>query len=154
LKAAEIPTAHTPEGGWKGEMPPPVLVACTEPLAADAPDLRGLWKAFAVEIDGTPSAEPADHVERIEQCGNRVVITAGGVIHDMRADGTLENGVNDVSGINGAQIHVAAVFEDGALVLHPNGVGKSPITVTRHLEGDVLVWKFGPNRVTRMRRSD
>jgi len=39
-------------------------------------------------------------------------------------------------------------------VLHPNGVGNSPITVTRHLEDDVLVWKFGPNRVTRMRRTD
>ena len=79
-------------------MPPPVLDACTEPLAADAPDLRGLWKAFAVEISGTPSP--------------------------------------------------------GALVLHPNDVGTSPITVTRHLEGDVLVWKFGPNRVTGMRRTD
>ncbi|MCH7810059.1 MAG: hypothetical protein IH863_05725 [Chloroflexi bacterium] len=154
MKAVETPTAHTPEGGWKGEMPPPILAACTEPLAAGAPDLRGLWKAFAVEINGTPSVEPADHVERIEQCSNRVVITADGVIHDMRADGTLENGVNDVSGVTGSAIRVAAIFEDGALVLHPNGVGKSPITVTCHLEGDVLVWKFGPNRVTRMRRTD
>ncbi|MCH8950289.1 MAG: hypothetical protein IIB87_07935 [Chloroflexi bacterium] len=127
---------------------------CLHGAAPDAPDLRGLWKAFAVEIGGTPPAEAPDHVERIEQCGNRVVITAGGVIHDMRVDGTLENGVNDVSGVNWSPIHVAAVFEGDALVLHPNGVGKSPITVTRHLEGDVLVWKFGPNRVTRMRRSD
>ena len=103
--AGEIPVAHTPEGFWQGEMPPPVLAACTEPLAAEAFDMRGLWKAVAVDgeaIDG------AGHVERIEQCGNRVVITSGGVIHDMTCDGTLENGVNDVSGFNGAPISVAS----------------------------------------------
>ena len=99
---------------------------CLHGAAPDAPDLRGLWKAFAVEISGTPSHEPPDHVERIEQCGDRVVITAGGVIHDMRADGTLENGVNDVSGVNWSPIHVAAVFEGDALVLHPTRRRQQP----------------------------
>ena len=32
------------------------------------------------------------HVERIEQCGNRLVVTGGGVVHDMVVDGTYEPG--------------------------------------------------------------
>lgn len=147
--AHSIPIAHTPPGGWAGAMPPPVLAECSEPLVAAAPDLRGTWDAFAIEVDGVPIRDPR-HVERIEQCGDRVVITAGGVIHDMRADGTLENGVNDVSARGFAPISVAASFEDGVLVLRPNNTF---VAVTRHLEGDVLVWNMLPlNRVTRMRR--
>lgn len=147
--ASEIPVAHTPAGGWRGEMPPPVLAGCSEPIAAGLPDLRGLWKAFAVEVDGQP-IDDLSHIERVEQAGIRVVITAGGVIHDMVADGTLENGVNDVSARGFAPIQVAATFEDGKLVLRPNNAF---IAVTRHLEGDVLVWNLLPmKRVTRMRR--
>ena len=149
IPAASIPTAHTPPGGWRGEMPPPVLAGCDEPIAPGLPDLRGTWRAFAVEQEGQPH-DDLRHVERIEQAGTRVVITAGGVIHDMYADGTLENGVNDVSGWDGQPIHVAATFEDGVLVLRP---GNAFVAVTRHLEGDVLVWQLLPmKRVTRMRR--
>ena len=91
--ADEIPVAKTPPGGYGKAMPPPILAGCTEVLAAGAPDLRGLWKVVSVEINGQPA--PAEHpihshVERIEQGGNRVVVTAGGLIHDMRADGTQE----------------------------------------------------------------
>lgn len=149
MRVDEIPVAHTPAGGWRGEMPPPVLDGCDEPLAPGAPDFRGTWQAFEVTVDGQPIAD-VSHQERIEQAGNRVVITAGGVVHDMRADGTLENGVNDVSARGFAPISVAARFEDGALVLRPNDAF---VAVTRHLEGDVLVWNLVPmNRVTRMRR--
>src|SRR5438552_1907051 len=99
LDADDIPVAHTPAGGFT-TMPAPILAGCTEPLTPHAPDLRGTWRADAVTIDGVTA--PARHrlwrhVERIEQCGNRVVVTAGGVIHDMRADGTVEHGVDDVS---------------------------------------------------------
>jgi hypothetical protein len=147
--ARDIPVAHTPAGGWHGEMPPPVLAGCDEPIAPGLPDLRGTWQAFAVEDDGKP-VDDLRHIERIEQAGNRVVITAGGVIHDMYADGTLESGVNDVSGFDGQEIHVAATFEDGKLVLRP---GNMFVAVTRHLEGDVLVWNLLPmKRVTRMLR--
>lgn len=129
-------------------MPPPVLAACDEPIADGLPDLRGTWRAFEVTVDGEPVE--ARHVERIEQAGNRVVITAGGIIHDMVADGTLENGVNDVSARSYEPISVAARFEDGKLVLRPNNAF---VAVTRHLEGDVLVWNLLPfKRVTRMRR--
>ena len=147
--AAEIPVAHTPPGGWHGEMPPPVLAGCSEPIAASLPDFQGLWQAFAVEVDGK-LIDDLSHVERIEQAGDRIVITAGGVVHDMRADGTLEHGVHDVDARNFAPITVAARFTEGALVLRPNDAF---VAVTRHLEGDVLVWNLLPlKRVTRMRR--
>ncbi len=147
---AEIPVAHTPPGGWRGEMPPPILADCDEPLAPDVPDFRGLWQAFEVTNDGVLSTD-LSHVERIEQAGNRVVITAGGVVHDMVADGTLEHGVNDVAARSYQPISVAASWEDGALVLRPNNAF---VAVTRHLEGDVLVWNMLPlKRVTKMRRT-
>ncbi|MEO8539499.1 MAG: hypothetical protein ABI577_07140 [bacterium] len=149
MKVDEIPVAHTPTGGWHGEMPPLVLSGCDEPLANGLPDFRGLWQAFEVTDDGIPSAD-VRHRERIEQAGNRVVITAGGIIHDMRADGTLENGVNDVSARGFSPISVAARFEGETLVLRPNDAF---VAVTRHLEGDVLVWNLVPlGRITRMRR--
>lgn len=149
MNAAEIPVAHTPPGGWQGKMPPPVLADCNEPPASGVPDFRGLWQAFEVTIDGVPSDNLA-HCERIEQAGNRVVITAGGVIHDMVADGTLENGVNDVASRTLTPISVAATWENGSLVLRPNNAF---VAVTRHFEGDVLVWNMLPlKRVTKMRR--
>jgi hypothetical protein len=133
-------------------MPPPVLAGCTEPLPAGAPDLRGTWKAVRVEQDGKPLPDhPLNrHVERIEQCGDRVVITSEPVIHDMRADGTLERGVNDVMGASLEQkIQVAAVFRDGRLDLHPGGVveGRPPL-VTREIVDGVLIWHYGPYTVT------
>ncbi len=147
--ANEIPVAHTPEGFWRGAMPPPILEGCTETLPDGVPDFRGLWHAVSVEVNGEP-VDDLSHVERIEQCGDRVVITAGGIIHDMRADGTLEHGVNDVGAGSGVPIHVAAVFEQGVLALRPNG---GEIAVTRELDGDELIWILRPfNRVTRMRR--
>ncbi len=110
-------------------MPPPVLAGCGEPLAADAIDMRDVWRTFATEVDGMP-AGTIDHVERIEQCGDRVVITSTGVIHDMRTDGTLANGVNDVSALNWQPISVAAAWEAGSHVLRPN---RGDIAVTREL---------------------
>jgi len=151
----EIPIAYTPPGGWKGEMPAPILAGCSEPLADGAPDLRGLWQAIRVEKDGEVLRDHRlnQHVERVEQCGNRVVVTSEGVIHDMRADGTLENGVNDVAGKDyDTAIRVAAVFCEGRLDLHPFGVQKGkPPMVTREIDGEHMIWNYGPYRVT-MRR--
>ena len=111
--------------------------------------MRGLWKAYAVEMNGEP-VDDLSHVERVEQCGNRVVITSDPIIHDMVCDGTLENGVNDVSGFNRQPLSVAATWEDGKHVLRPNN---EMIAVTRELDGDELVWTIVPlSRVTRMRR--
>ena len=152
MRADEIPVAHTPEGGWHGEMPPPILAGCTEPLALGAPDLRGMWKAYRVEQAGKLLDEHplTQHVERIEQCGDRVVITAARIIHDMRADGTLEHDVDDVMEMNlSERIHVAAVFKDGRLELHPGGIDATrPALVTREIVDGELVWNYGAFKVT------
>ena len=74
--ASEIPTAYTPAGGWKGEMPPPILAGCTEPLVDGAPDLRGLWKVVDAEVRGerAPDHPVIGHIERIEQAGFQRVL--------------------------------------------------------------------------------
>lgn len=151
-KANDIPVAHTPDGGWHGDMPPPVLEGCDEALVPGAPDLRGLWEVHEVEVGGEAVRDhPAlGRRQRVEQCGDRLVVTAGGIIHDMRCDGTEENGVHDVAQVDHATpIVVTASYEDGVHVLRPKGM---PITVTRHLEGDVMVWDYGGAFVARLRR--
>ncbi|NDH18803.1 MAG: hypothetical protein EBY51_05440 [Actinobacteria bacterium] len=112
-----------------------------EPLADGAPDLRGVWEV----VDGRMKG----HVERIEQAGNRITITVGGLVHDMFCDGTLENGVDDIAGFDGDRIRVAATFEDGVHKLRP--FGRKVVAVTRRLDGDELVWRYGPFR-NRLRR--
>jgi hypothetical protein len=130
VRADDIPVAHTPPGFWK-TFPAPVLARCTEPLAPGAPDLRGVWAG--------KSADGQDHLERIQQCGDRVVIEAEGVTHDMRADGVLAHGVDDIAVRTSRPIKVAAVFENNGLSLKPNG---GPVMVTRVLEGDTLVFTY------------
>ena len=149
----EIPVAHTPNGGYGDVMPPPFLEQCDDPLVPDAPDMRGLWRAVTVEwANGAPpDPDPiSEHVERIEQCGNRVCITSSGIVHDMRADGTAENGVNDVAAGGGQAICVVCTFEDGVHTLRPAGL--PGIEVTRRLEGDHLVWSYGPMFTARLER--
>ena len=149
LLAADIPVAHTPPGGYGAKFPEPVLAGCTEPLVSGAPDLRGVWKAIAAEENGAPM--PADskiyqHVQRVEQCGNRLVVTGGGVIHDMRVDGTEANGVHDVLESDyKTPIVVVATYENGVHVLRPVGV---PVEVTRHREGANMVWNYLGKKVT------
>jgi len=153
--ADDIPVAHTPPGGYGDVMPPPILARCTEPLVADAPDLRGLWQTESAEVDGAiaPPEHPIwQHVERVEQCGNRVVVTSSGVIHDMRADGTVEHGVNDLAVNTYVPIHVVASFEDGALVLRP--VGIADVVVSRARDGATLVFHYPPAIIARLRRID
>jgi hypothetical protein len=153
MRADDIPVAHTPLGGYGPAMPPPFLSACTEPLIDGAPDLRGTWKVVSAKWKGDAPAidRVLDHVERIEQCGDRVCITSSGVIHDMRADGTAEHGVNDVAAADMATpISVVCTFEDGVHVLRP--VGIDGVMVTRRLEGDHLIWDYGPMFTARLER--
>jgi hypothetical protein len=152
MRADDIPVAHTPDGGYGDAMPPPVLAGCTEPLVAGAPDMRGTWRVVAVEwhVDQPEPDNVADHVERIEQCGDRVCITSTGIIHDMRADGTRERGVHDVAAVGGRPIEVVCTFEDGVHTLRPAGM--PDVAVTRHLEGDELVWRYGPLFTARLTR--
>ena len=139
-----VPTAHTPLGGYGDEMPAPILAGCSDPLPDGAPDLRGTWSVVDLVIGGTRA--PEDHrmwryVERIEQCGNRLIVTGGGVVHDMIVDGTFEHGVNDVMAVDySTPISVAASFEDGALVLRPRNL--DGVEVRRRREGDDIVWEY------------
>ena len=130
LSADEIPKAYTPDCGWS-EFPMPVLAECTEPLVPDAVDMRGLWLAHAGWVG---------HVERIEQCGDRTVVTSSGVIHDFRTDGTLANGSRDIEPPHCVNTFVAIDYQDGVMSFHPFGL---PFTiVTRRMDGDELVWTY------------
>ena len=151
----EIPKSFTPAGGYGTEMPAPVLVNCTDALAKNIPDFRGLWQAIDVRVNGEvapPQLKVWQHVERIEQAGNRVVITAGGVVHDMYADGTFENGVNDVMAADFVTpISIAATFEYGALVLRPRGL--EGVEVKRWLDGEHLMWEYSTAFTVRLKRN-
>ncbi len=154
MNADAIPVAKTPPGGYGDTFPEPVLAACTEPIVAGAPDMRGWWEVAEVLVDGAtlPDHRMLGSMQRIEQCGDRVTITAGGIIHDMRCDGTEANGVNDVAEFDKATpISVIATFEDGVHVLRPVGVH---IEVKRWRDGDDLMWQYigFTARLTRLER--
>lgn len=141
--ASDLPLDGTKPGASLAVWPSRTLAECREPLASGAPDLRGVWEV----VDGRMKG----HVERIEQAGNRITITVGGLVHDMFCDGTLENGVDDIAGFGGDRIRVAATFEDGVHKLRP--FGKRIVAVTRRLDGDEMVWRYGLFR-NRLRRLD
>jgi haloalkane dehalogenase len=142
LVANDFPIGHTPPGYWK-DMPDLILGGCTEPLVEGAVDMRGTWKVIEVDSKNPQAQRMIGGIQRIEQCGNRVVVTSGGVTHDMRCDGTYENGVNDIGegSLNGQKISVSASFENGVHVLRPKGM---PITVERERDGEFLLWRYGP----------
>ena len=150
LSVNDIPVAHTPTGGWKA-FPDPILEGCSDALSEDAPDLRGIWRVNTVSVKGTYDSnhEMIGSLQRIEQAADRTVITSEGVIHDMRCDGTVEHGVHDVSIDFTTEITVIASYENGVHVLRPVGI---PIEVRRHLEGDELVWEYGPFFTARLER--
>lgn len=143
LRADDIAVVTTPAGGWSGSMPALVLAQCTEELAPGAPDMRGMWTVVQVEVDGVVvNDHPADgQLQRIEQCGDRVVITGGGIIHDMRSNGTLDGAVRDVAAADFATpITVVSSFIDGAHVLEPLGAGD--LRITRQVDEGQLVWGY------------
>jgi hypothetical protein len=153
---ADVPVASTPPGGYVGPMPDPILAGCDDPLVDGAPDLRGVWRVAELEVDGrtAPADHPAwRHTERIEQAADRIVITGGGVVHDFRADGLLEHGVDDVMAADHATpIKVTATFEDEVLVLRPEGM--PGVVVRRRRDGDDLVFSYAGLFEARMRPAE
>ena len=146
ISAAEIPQGHTPNCGYD-KFPQPILKGCTEPLMEGADDLRGLWRQTKGGRIG--------HIERIEQCGNRVVVTAGGLIHDMTGDGKLSGSSNDVGlfrlGPLRLCVRTSATTEWHEKQLHFYAFG-GPHVVSRYLEGDELIWIYPGFGTTRMER--
>ena len=128
--AADIPKAYTPGCGWD-EWPMPVLADCTEPLAPEADDLRGLWKS---------TATGDNHIERIEQCGNRVVVTAAGIIHDFRTDGTVANGSRDVEPPRCTNTWAAIEWRENVMSFRPFGLPF--VAVTRYMKEKQVMWSY------------
>ncbi len=139
-KATDIPKAFTPGCGWE-TWPTHILHECREPLAPGVQDLHGLWQSVTAGVD---------HVERIEQCGNRAIVISRGIIHDFIADGTLANGARDVQRPSCMNIYASIKWRDGNMEFSPFGL---PYTiVTRHLAGDQLVWTYPGLGEVRMER--
>lgn len=149
-RAADIPKGNTP-GCSYAHFPLPILADCTEPLAAGAQDIRGLWRGVAGGHTG--------HVERIEQCGGRTVITTAGIIHDYGPNSTAQWNTDDTEGsvlftIGDREFcmrtSASMVWNDGVLDFHAFGWG--PVVVRRYLDGEQLVWEYADGSATRMER--
>ena len=147
--AADIPKGNTP-GCSYAHFPLPILAECTEPLPAGADDIRGLW----LGVEGR-----VGHVERIEQCGRRVVVTSNGIIHDYGPNSTLGENTNDTEGsvafsIGGKaycpRTSASMIWNQGVLDFHVFGWG--PVVVRRYREGEHLAWEYVDGVVTRMER--
>lgn len=147
--AADIPKGNTP-GCSYDHFPLPILRECTEPLPEGAGDIRGLWQAASGKVG---------HVERVEQCGSRVVVTASGVIHDAGANSTGGLTSNDTEGgalfIIGEtefcpRTSAGMTWNNGVLDFHVFGWG--PVVVQRYMDGEQMVWEYADGSVTRMNR--
>lgn len=148
--AKDIPKGNTP-GCHYAHFPLPILAECTEPLDEDAADIRGLWRG----VEGGH----AGHVERVEQCGRRTVITAAGIIHDGGPNSTGGETTNDTEGSvlftlgdkeYCARTSAGTIWNEG--VLEFRALGWGPIVVRRYREGEQLVWEYADGSKTRMER--
>ena len=127
--ANEIPKSYTPGCSYT-TIPMPILAKCTEPLAEGVVDMRGLWLGVSGRVG---------HLERIEQCGNRVVVTAYGIIHDFRVDGTLKNGARDV-GMACNNFQSAIHFNDEDVMVFR--LFNLFDTVFRKMRGEEMIFTF------------
>ena len=154
LMAADIPKGNTPNCGYT-HFPLPILAQCTEPLPESADDIRGLW----IGVQGGH----VGHVERVEQCGTRVVVTSSGVIHDYGPNSTAGLNTDDTEGsvlfTMGQKEYcmrtsASMIWNDGVLDFHVFGWG--PTVVKRYLEqgpaGEQLVWEYADGSSTYMDR--
>ncbi len=148
--AAEIPKGNTPGCGYS-HFPLPILAQCTEPLAAEADDIRGLW----VGVEGGH----VGHVERVEQCGSRTVVTSSGIIHDYGPNSTAGLNTDDTEGsvlftVGDREYcmrsSASMIWVDGVLNFRVFGWG--PVVVKRYREGEQLVWEYADGSTTRMDR--
>ena len=148
-RAIDIPKGNTPGCSYI-RFPMPILSECTEPLPEAAADIRGLWRGVSGKVG---------HVERIEQCGERVVVTSSGIIHDMGPNATgglnsndTEGGVYFTLGQNQYCPRTSAGVAWQQNVLNFRILGWGPVVVRRYLEGENLVWEYADGSTTRMRR--
>ena len=144
LMAKDFPQAHTPGCGYT-TFPQPVLKDCTEPLPASAQDIRGLWQSIDPRLP--------QHVERVELCGDRVVVTTQGVIHDHAPD-MLSNDVvpREIGPFTFCLRTSQATTTWVDNQLHFKLLG-GPTVVTRFIEDGVYQWthpRFGHIKMKRI----
>ena len=148
--AHEIPKGNTP-GCSYSHFPLPVLADCSDPLIEGAADIRGLW----LGVEGGH----VGHVERVEQCGRRVVVTSSGLIHDSGPNSTLGENTNDTEGgalfILGDKEYcprtsASMIWNEGVRDFHVFGWG--PVVVKRYMDGEQLIWEYADGTTTRMDR--
>jgi hypothetical protein len=110
------------------------------------PDMRGLW----LSCEGLEG-----HMDRIERCGDRIVVTTHGIIHDLHADSTLKNGSRDTEVATNSCVNTWASMDvdaSGVLNFHPFGISAITI-VKRWMEGEELCLKYPRlDEVVRMQR--
>ena len=147
--AADIPKGNTPGCGYQ-RCPSSVLGDCREPLPENADDLRGLW----IGVEGK-----VGHVERIEQCGSRVVVTSSGIIHDAGPNSSGGLTSNDTEGaifFKIGETHycprttAGVTWNKKVLDFHIFGFG--PVVVRRYRDGEQLIWEYADGSVTRLNR--
>ena len=147
--AVDIPKGNTPGCGYT-HFPLPILAQCTEPLPVGADDIRGLWIGRTGNIG---------HVERVEQCGTRTVVTASGIIHDSGPNSTGGFNSNDTEGSvlfpigdqeDCPRTSAGMFWNDGVLDFRILGWG--PVVVKRYMDGEQMVWEYLDGSVTRMDR--
>lgn len=151
--AIDITKGNTPGCGYD-HFPLPILAECTEPLPEGADDIRGLW----IGVKGGHKG----HVERVEQCSSRVVITASGIIHDGGPNANA-----DTIGLNSNDTEGSVLFTAGGKeycgrtsasmrwnnkVLEFNALGSGPVVVKRYMQGEQLVWEYADGSTTYMDR--
>ena len=149
LLAKDIAKGNTP-GCAYDHFPLPILRQCTEPLAEGAADIRGLWIGVSGKVG---------HIERVEQCGSRVVVTSSGLIHDSGPNSTGGYNSNDTEGnvtfLLGDQEYCprtsAGMFWNKGL-LDFKLFGWGPVVVRRYLSGEQLVWEYVDGSITYMDR--
>jgi len=149
LSSTDIPKGNTPGCAYE-LFPLPILAECTEPLVDGAQDIRGLWKAVSGKVS---------HIERVEQCGARTVITTSGIIHDLGPNSTSGVNSNDTEGsVNFIaagreycmRTSASAVWRKGKLEFNAFGFG--PVVVRRYRDGEDMIWEYIDGSVTRMER--
>lgn len=148
--AKDIPKGNTPNCAYE-HFPLPILASCTEPLPNGADDIRGLW----IGVKGGHIG----HVERVEQCGERIVITSAGIIHDYGPNSSAGLNTNDTEGavlftIGNKEYcprtSASMIWNNKILEFHVFGWG--PVVVKRYLEGNQLVWEYADGSTTHMNR--
>ena len=118
--------------------------SCTEPLPQGAQDIRGLWRSVSPHMPG--------HVERVEQCGDRVVVTAHGLIHDHSPDMLS----NDVAPRQIGPLLFCLRMSQATAVWKDNQLNQKlfggPTVVKRYIEDGVYKWEYPGKGMVKMKR--